>query len=177
METNAPLDQAELAPVHGQSLSDDEVMLVLPADHLIGDVAAFHAAIRTAAQAAQNGHLATFGIVAATPETGYGYIQRGALLSQVGELPAFQVRRFTEKPDAATAQQFVDSGEYYWNAGIFAYNLQLVDGCRSINIAGCQHWLFAFFFQLSRQFAAGGCFPRTLKSDHQIRGKSTRGIG
>ncbi|MHB0983013.1 MAG: mannose-1-phosphate guanylyltransferase, partial [Thiobacillus sp.] len=88
----------------------DALMLVLPADHLIGDVAAFHAAILTAAQAAQNGHLATFGIVAATPETGYGYIRRGAPLADTAG--AHQVAAFVEKPDLATAQQYVDSGDY-----------------------------------------------------------------
>src|SRR5512135_1451611 len=94
------------------------LMLVLPADHLIGDVAAFHAAIRTAAEAAKNGHLATFGIVAATPETGYGYIKRGPALDTPG---VHQVAAFVEKPDLDTAQQYVGSGEYFWNSGMFLF--------------------------------------------------------
>ena len=97
----------------------DALMLVLPADHLIGDVAAFHAAICTAAQAAQNGHLATFGIVAASPETGYGYIRKGAPLAD--SAGAHQVAAFVEKPDLATAQQYVDSGDYFWNSGMFLF--------------------------------------------------------
>jgi len=97
----------------------DALMLILPADHLIGDVAAFHDAIRTAAQAAQNGHLATFGIVAATPETGYGYIRKGAQLADTAG--AHQVAAFVEKPDLATAQQYVESGEYFWNSGMFLF--------------------------------------------------------
>ena len=97
----------------------DALMLVLPADHLIGDVAAFHAAIVTAAQAAQNGHLATFGIVAATPETGYGYIKKGAQLAD--SAGAYEVAAFVEKPDLATAQQYVDSGDYFWNSGMFLF--------------------------------------------------------
>jgi len=97
----------------------DALMLVLPADHLIGDVAAFHAAIRTAAQAAQKGHLATFGIVAATPETGYGYIRKGAQLAD--SAGAYEVAAFVEKPDLATAQQYVDSGDYFWNSGMFLF--------------------------------------------------------
>lgn len=97
----------------------DALMLVLPADHLIGDVAAFHAAIRTAARAAQNGHLATFGIVAATPETGYGYIRRGAPLEDAAG--AHEVAAFVEKPDLATARQYVESGEYFWNSGMFLF--------------------------------------------------------
>jgi len=97
----------------------DALMLILPADHLIGDVAAFHDAIRTAAQAAQHGHLATFGIVAATPETGYGYIRKGAQLADTAGV--HQVAAFVEKPDLATAQQYVESGEYFWNSGMFLF--------------------------------------------------------
>jgi mannose-1-phosphate guanylyltransferase/mannose-1-phosphate guanylyltransferase/mannose-6-phosphate isomerase len=97
----------------------DALMLVLPADHLIGDIAGFHAAIRTAADAASNGYLATFGIVAATPETGYGYIRKGPPLADAAG--AHQVAAFVEKPDLATAQQYVDSGEYSWNSGMFLF--------------------------------------------------------
>ena len=97
----------------------DALMLVLPADHLINDVAAFHAAIRAAAQAAQHGYLTTFGIVAATPETGYGYIRKGEPLADVSG--AHQVAAFVEKPDLATAQRYVDSGDYFWNSGMFLF--------------------------------------------------------
>jgi len=95
----------------------DALMLVLPADHLIGDLGAFHEAIRTAAVAAQKGHLATFGIVAAKPETGYGYIRKGAPLADAAG--AYQVAAFVEKPDLTTALQYVDSGDYFWNSGMF----------------------------------------------------------
>ncbi|MHB1085055.1 MAG: mannose-1-phosphate guanylyltransferase/mannose-6-phosphate isomerase [Thiobacillus sp.] len=97
----------------------DALMLVLPADHLIGDVTAFHAVIRTAAEAAKHGHLTTFGIVAGTPETGYGYIRKGAPLADTPG--AHQVAEFVEKPDLATAKQYVDSGEYFWNSGMFLF--------------------------------------------------------
>jgi len=97
----------------------EALMLVLPADHLIDDVAAFHAAIRTAAKAATMGQLATFGIVAATPETGYGYIRKGAPLAD--SAGAYQVAAFVEKPDQATAQAYVDSGDYFWNSGMFLF--------------------------------------------------------
>ena len=97
----------------------EALMLVLPADHLIGDVDAFHAAVRIAAEAAKNGHLATFGIVAAIPETGYGYIQKGAPLAD--PKGAFKVAAFVEKPDLPTAQQYVDSGDYFWNSGMFLF--------------------------------------------------------
>lgn len=98
------------------------LMLVLPADHLIGNVAAFHEAIRTAAQAAQRGYLTTFGIVADAAETGYGYIRRGEALADAAG--AHRVAAFVEKPDAATAAQYVSSGDYYWNSGMFLFRAQ-----------------------------------------------------
>jgi mannose-1-phosphate guanylyltransferase/mannose-1-phosphate guanylyltransferase/mannose-6-phosphate isomerase len=97
----------------------DALMLVLPADHLIGDIPAFHAAIRVAADAAKNGHLTTFGIVAATPETGYGYIKKGSPLADTAG--ASQVAAFVEKPSLAIAQGYVASGDYYWNSGMFLF--------------------------------------------------------
>lgn len=97
----------------------DALMLVLPADHLIGDITAFHTAIRTAADSAQNGHLTTFGIVAATPETGYGYIRKGGALADTQG--AHQVAAFVEKPDLATAEAYVKAGDYYWNSGMFLF--------------------------------------------------------
>lgn len=97
----------------------EALMLVLPADHLIGDVAAFHAAIRQAADAAAKGHLTTFGIVASTPETGYGYIRKGTPLADTAGV--HQVAEFVEKPDLDTARQYVASGEYFWNSGMFLF--------------------------------------------------------
>jgi len=96
----------------------DAVMLVLPADHVIGDVPAFHAAIERAAGLVADGALATFGIVPTAPETGYGYIQSGAPLAG-GQ--AFRVSRFVEKPDASTARQFIEAGDYSWNSGMFLF--------------------------------------------------------
>ncbi len=97
----------------------DALMLVLPADHLIGDIPAFHAAIRVAADAARHGHLTTFGIVAAMPETGYGYIRKGAALADTPG--ASQVAAFVEKPNLAIAQGYVAAGDYYWNSGMFLF--------------------------------------------------------
>jgi mannose-1-phosphate guanylyltransferase/mannose-6-phosphate isomerase len=97
----------------------DALMLVLPADHLIRDVAAFHDAIRYAATAASGGQLTTFGISAATPETGYGYIRRGEPLA-TGE-GVYRVAAFVEKPDLNTAVAYVASGEYFWNSGMFLF--------------------------------------------------------
>ena len=94
----------------------DPLLLVLPADHVIPDVAAFHRAIEVAAAAARNGALVTFGIVPATPEIGYGYIRRGALLGG-----SYRIAEFVEKPELERAQAFLSSGEYYWNSGMFLF--------------------------------------------------------
>ena len=92
-------------------------LLVLPADHVIRDIAAFQRAVRAAAQAAQAGHLATFGVVPRGPETGYGYIRRGAALPN----GAWRIARFVEKPERAKAEEFIAGGDYYWNSGMFLF--------------------------------------------------------
>ena len=94
----------------------DPVLLVLPADHVITDVPAFQAAVAVGRVAAESGSLVTFGVVPDRAETGYGYIRRGA-----GPGPAFSVGKFVEKPDSATARGYVESGEYYWNSGMFMF--------------------------------------------------------
>jgi mannose-1-phosphate guanylyltransferase/mannose-6-phosphate isomerase len=102
------------------AIEPDAVMLVLPADHVINDVPAFHAAIARASSAVAAGALATFGIVPSGPETGYGYIRRGeAVPASDG---CFSVARFVEKPDLATAQSFIDDGSYLWNSGMFLFS-------------------------------------------------------
>ena len=93
----------------------DPLLLVLPSDHVIRDEAAFQAAVTVAAAAAEQGKLVTFGIKPTAPETGYGYIKAG-----VGT-GATAVERFVEKPDLATAQGYLASGEYYWNSGMFLF--------------------------------------------------------
>jgi len=103
------------AALKARAEGDDPVLLVLPSDHVVRDVDAFHAAVRAALPAAEAGALVTFGIEPDAPETGYGYIHAAP-----GE-GVRNVLRFVEKPDAATAQQYLDSGDYYWNSGMFAF--------------------------------------------------------
>jgi mannose-1-phosphate guanylyltransferase / mannose-6-phosphate isomerase len=91
------------------------VMLVLPADHLIRDEAAFHAAVAEAVSLAAEGWLVTFGVPPTRPETGFGYIEAGKALSAT----ASEVARFVEKPDLASAQAFVAGGRHSWNSGMF----------------------------------------------------------
>ena len=97
----------------------DALMAVLPSDHVISDIPAFHACVDRAAQASLIGQLVTFGITPTRPEVGYGYIQAGDPVD--GQDVAFSVSRFVEKPDQLTAQHYFDAGTYYWNSGMFLF--------------------------------------------------------
>ncbi|RVT46852.1 mannose-1-phosphate guanylyltransferase/mannose-6-phosphate isomerase [Rheinheimera sediminis] len=121
-----------LAAFTAVAKGDDPLLLVLAADHVIQNVPAFHAAVAQATVLAQAGKLVTFGIVPGHAETGYGYIRRGEAVAanaanapeqsaQSGEQSTYAVAAFVEKPDAATAQGYLASGEYYWNSGMFLF--------------------------------------------------------
>lgn len=105
-----------LAAIAMCSNESDPLLLVLAADHLIQDIASFHASIDKAIKLAEQGYLVTFGVVPTHPESGYGYIQQGEPLTE-----GAKVRRFAEKPDADTAATYVASGEYLWNSGMFLF--------------------------------------------------------
>lgn len=107
-----------LAALYATADGTDPLLLVLAADHVIEDEEAFHRAIKLATPHAERGELVTFGIVATGPETGYGYIQRGDKY----ENDVFKVHRFVEKPDLETARKYLESGEYYWNSGMFLFS-------------------------------------------------------
>jgi mannose-1-phosphate guanylyltransferase/mannose-6-phosphate isomerase len=107
---------AALKGVGSDANAVDPVLLVLPADHVIRDTGALHRAVRTAMAAAEAGQLVTFGVVARSAETAYGYIQRGT-----GDGAAFRIARFIEKPNSERAREFVQSGDYYWNSGMFVF--------------------------------------------------------
>jgi mannose-1-phosphate guanylyltransferase / mannose-6-phosphate isomerase len=96
----------------------DALLLVLPADHVIRDVAAFQAAVAAAVPAAQAGKMVTFGIVPTAPDTGYGYIKREPGNAEQG---AYRIAQFVEKPDVARAKQFLADGGYFWNSGMFMF--------------------------------------------------------
>jgi mannose-1-phosphate guanylyltransferase/mannose-6-phosphate isomerase len=97
----------------------DDIMLVMPSDHLVNDVDAFHRAIAAALPAVHAGALATFGITPDRPETGYGYIEAGEPHPLAAE--AFAVARFVEKPDRTCAEALIAQGNVYWNGGIFLF--------------------------------------------------------
>ncbi len=99
---------------------EDPILLAAPADHLIGDEAAFRRAVRAGLAAAEEGAVVTFGVVPTHPHTGYGYIRRGAPVEAGYRLAAFR-----EKPDLETARAYLESGEYYWNSGLFMMRASL----------------------------------------------------
>lgn len=114
--TAPALTLAALAAQAAAPAGDDPLLVVMPADHIIQDEVAFRAAVVQGSQAARAGKLVTFGIRPSAPETGYGYVKLGSAVAGDG---AFLVERFVEKPDLATAERYLASGDYLWNGGIF----------------------------------------------------------
>ena len=96
--------------------NDDSLLLVLPADHVVNDEAAFVEAISSAIPLAESGKLVTFGIKAQRPHTGYGYIKAGIAIKD-----GFEVEEFKEKPSVKVAEEYLSSGDYYWNSGMFLF--------------------------------------------------------
>ncbi len=110
-----------LAATHYLARGEDPVLVVLPADHVIRDVAAFQACLLKAIAAANEGKLVTFGVTPTGPETGFGYIKTAASLNGL-----CKVERFKEKPDAATAKAFVREGGWFWNSGMFVWRASTI---------------------------------------------------
>ena len=128
-----------LAALQAVQKHQDAILLVLPADHAIADRQAFHAAVATACQAAEQGALVTFGIKPTEAHTGYGYIKRGTPT----EIKAVaSVERFVEKPQLEVAREFVASGEYLWNSGMFVFRasqyLSELERLRPDMLAACR---------------------------------------
>lgn len=106
-----------MAALHSLEQGDDSILLVLPADHLIQDIDQFQSVVRSAVPYAEQGDLVTFGIVPTHAETGYGYIEA----EKNEKKQASPVVSFVEKPDSVTAQKYFESGNYYWNSGMFMF--------------------------------------------------------
>lgn len=109
---------AAVAAAYVDEKSSDDLILLMPADHHIEHAEKFRQSVADGASAARDGHIVTFGIDAKTPHTGYGYIQADQMISN----NVHSVATFKEKPDPETAQQYVDDGRYFWNAGIFLFS-------------------------------------------------------
>lgn len=112
-----------LGALHIQQLDPEAVMASLHSDHFIADEEGFRQALLAAEELAREGFLVTLGVTPNKPETGYGYIKRGSVLGRYKRYPAYRVSEFLEKPDLATAEEFLASGRYYWNSGIFIWQI------------------------------------------------------
>ncbi|MDD2389722.1 MAG: mannose-1-phosphate guanylyltransferase/mannose-6-phosphate isomerase [Desulfobacterales bacterium] len=102
--------------------SEDAVICVFPADHVIRDLDGFHARVASAVSLAGQGHIVTFGITPHYPETGYGYIEGDRAVAA----GALSIRRFVEKPDRQTAMEYLDAGNYFWNSGMFVFKASVI---------------------------------------------------
>jgi mannose-1-phosphate guanylyltransferase/mannose-6-phosphate isomerase len=100
------------------------VIVLLPSDHVVSDANSFADAVAIAASAARERHIVTFGMAPTAPETGYGYVHRGVKLEEIEG--AHRVQRFVEKPNAETAQVYLDDGGYFWNSGMFVFRADIL---------------------------------------------------
>jgi mannose-1-phosphate guanylyltransferase len=121
----------------------EAVMLVLPSDHFIRTRELFHQLMDTAIEVACDNYLVTLGISPTFPATGYGYVQRGGILSRSFNFPVYKVRKFTEKPNEAKARNFLSRGDHSWNSGIFIwkagnilqeFSRQMIDFRKSLDV-------------------------------------------
>ena len=117
-----------VAALQAMKENDDALIVVLPADHLIKNKEAFNAALQQAITMAEQGKLVAFGIVPSQPETGYGYINAAP-----ADASGASIKKFVEKPDLATAEAYLASGEYFWNSGMFVFSAKVyLDELRSL---------------------------------------------
>jgi len=111
-----------LAVMHTLTTEKDAVLCVFPADHVIGNLGQFHERLAAAIRLADQGRIVTFGIQPHYPETGYGYVEGDKAVYD----GALSVKRFVEKPDKKTAQQYIDAGNFFWNSGMFAFKASVI---------------------------------------------------
>ncbi len=111
-----------LAVLHTLIVEKDAVLCVLPADHVIGNIERFHERLEDAIRLAERGYIVTFGIRPHYAETGYGYVEGDAAISE----GALRVKRFVEKPDRKTAQEYIKAGNFFWNSGMFAFKASVI---------------------------------------------------
>ena len=145
-------------------IDKDAVCLVLPSDHVIKDKSAFQKAVKKAAEEAMKGNLVTFGIVPTFPSTGYGYIKCGKENDS-----AFELEKFVEKPDLATAESYLKSGEYSWNSGMFVFKAAaFLEELNSFEKEMCQYAVSAY-----ENAVIESDFVRLRKEDYEkIQGNS-----
>jgi mannose-1-phosphate guanylyltransferase len=114
-----------VAAIHIKRRWGDIPVVVLPADHFIGDGELFRTTLRAGIELSQRGGIVTIGIPPGKPETGYGYIKRGRRYDSINGQEVFEVDRFVEKPDEKRALQYMREGNYLWNSGIFIFRVEV----------------------------------------------------
>lgn len=166
------------AAIHGMREGGDPLLWVLPADHHVGDAAALIRALQAGIVPALEGRLVTFGVMPQAPETGYGYIKKGDHLAD----NVHEIHRFEEKPHLDTARQYLASGDYFWNSGMFLFRASvvlddltrhepgLVDACREAVEQGVED---LDFFRLHAP--AFGRAP-SISLDHAVMERTDRGV-
>jgi mannose-1-phosphate guanylyltransferase len=117
---------AGLAACYLKQRFPEEIMVMLPADHVIRNVEEFHDTLRAGEELGREGWLVSFGIEPSHPATGYGYLRPGESLGEFAGRPAYKVEQFTEKPDRSRAEQFLKEGNYYWNSGMFLFSVEQI---------------------------------------------------
>ncbi|MFP4313885.1 MAG: mannose-1-phosphate guanylyltransferase [Alphaproteobacteria bacterium] len=115
--TGPAITAAVISATLNRNIDDDPVLLIAPSDHVFTKPENFNRALKSAEKLAQLGHIVTFGVKPDKPHTGYGYIQRAEEL----DAGVFKIQAFHEKPDKDTAQEYLKSGQYFWNSGIFCF--------------------------------------------------------
>lgn len=171
---------AAVAAIHALSRFENPLLLILPADHVICDRAAFAGAVAAGTDAALSGALVTFGIVPTGPETGYGYIR--AQREGSGTASCYPVVEFVEKPDLAHAEQYIRSGAYFWNSGMFLFRaeryLEELDRTNPAMLASCREAYEKAssdldFLRLDRD-AFGACPGDSI--DYAVMEKTSRAV-
>ncbi|MCK5145719.1 mannose-1-phosphate guanylyltransferase [bacterium] len=158
-----------LAAMHVHKHNAEAIMIILPSDHLIGDKVLFKKTVLAGVKVARDRDgLVTIGIRPDRPATGYGYIQKGSPLDGNHKIPAYKVKTFAEKPDRATAQRFLDSGDFLWNSGMFIFKA-------SIFLKAMEEYLpemYDSLLDVKREIGKPDYEAVLLKAYRQIRGTS-----
>lgn len=131
-----------IAALAANSHIRDPILLVMPADHVIEDLARFHETVLMGLGLAQDGLIVTFGVVPSAPETSYGYIRRRDVIARGAKRQGFWIEAFVEKPDQDTAGAYLGSGDYFWNSGLFMMKasvwLKAIAWCQPAILRTCE---------------------------------------
>ena len=161
-----------LAVLHTLVQEKDAVLCVFPADHVIGNIEKFHERLEAAIRLADRGYIVTFGIRPHYAETGYGYVEGDAAVAE----GALRVKRFVEKPDRKTAQQYIKAGKFFWNSGMFAFKASVImDEFRA--------WQPDLLEKMNAMFDPAGPITKEeydrlpdISIDYAVMEKTTRGV-